>query len=321
MTALSRREFGTIVMAGAPLAAALGATRLSAAGQVPLGVSTSSFRDFPRVTGADNVDDVIRALKAIGARHIELALSNVEPAPPSTASFVGGSAAYPARIVLTPEQIAATNKFYRADLRTWRGVAGLSFFEEAGAKFAKAGLAIHACSLSYDDSFTDAEIDATFKQITALGANTVSSPMTMATAARLAPFAERYRMSVAIHNHTDGNAAGTIATPQLKDALALSQRFKVKLDIGNLTASNADAVAVLREHQARVSHVLVKDRLRNGGLSRHFGEGDTPIAGVLNLLKTSGATIPAVVEYDYVGLQPAVEEVTASLAYVTNVLK
>jgi hypothetical protein len=320
MTAVSRREFGKIVMAGAPLAAALH-TRVSAAGQVPLGVSTLSFREFPRVTGADNVDDVIRALKAIGTRQIELALANVEPAPPSVASFVGGTPAYPVRVVLTPEQIASTNKFYRADLRTWRGEAGLSFFEEAGAKFARAGLAIQACALSYDDSFTDAEIEATFKQITALGANTVSSPMTMATAARLVPFADRYRMSVAVHNQLDGNAAGTIAAANLKDALALSPRIKLKLDIGNLTASNADAVAVLGQHQARVSYVLLKDRRRNGGVSQHFGEGDTPMVGVLNVLKTSGGAIPAIVEYDYVGLRPAVEEVTASLAYVTNVLK
>src|SRR5260221_3881746 len=98
MTVLSRREFGTALIAGVPLAAVMGSIRLSAA-QVTAGVSTSSFRELPRVTGRDNVDDVIRALQAVRARHVELALANVEPAPPSTAPVLGGSAAYPRRIV------------------------------------------------------------------------------------------------------------------------------------------------------------------------------------------------------------------------------
>jgi hypothetical protein len=67
--------------------------------------------------------------------------------------------------------------------------------------------------------------------------------------------------------------------------------------------------------------VLVRDRLRNGGTSQLFGEGDTPIAGVLGALKASGAAIPAVVEYDYVGLHSSVEEVTASLAFMAAAVK
>jgi sugar phosphate isomerase/epimerase len=321
MTALSRRDFGRAVIAGVPLAAVMGSMRLSAAGPVALGVSTSSFRDLPRVTGRDNVDDVIRALQAVRATHIELAFANVEPAPPSTAPVMGGSAAYPRRIVFTPEEIAATNAAYRAALRTWRSQTALGFFEAVRGKLTAAGLTVHACAIAYDDSFTDDEIDATLRQVKALGVTTVSSPLTMATAARLVPFAERHQVSVAIHNQMDGNAAGAIATPRLEEALALSPAFRLKLDIGNLTASNRDAVAELREHQARVSHVLVKDRLRNGGASQPFGEGDTPIAGVLNLLETCAFPIPALAEYDYMGLHSSVDEVTASVVYLAKAVK
>ncbi len=180
---------------------------------------------------------------------------------------------------------------------------------------------VHACALAYDDTLTDDEIDATFRQVKALGVTTVSSPLTMAMAARLAPFAERHKMSVAIHNQVDGNAAGAIATPHLKDSLALSPAFALKLDIGNLTASNCDAVGELREHRARVSHVLVKDRLKNGGTSQPFGEGDTPIAGVLDVLGTAAPSIAALVDYDYVGLHSSVEEVTAAMAYMARQIK
>ena len=268
-----------------------------------------------------NIDDVIGALRAVGATHVELAFANVEPAPPSTAPFMGGSPAYPQRIVLSPEQVAAMNASARAALRTWRRFTAPDVFDAVRGKFAAAGMTVHACALAYDDSFTDAEIDHTFRQVKALGVTTISSPMTMATAARLVPFAERHQVSVAIHNQVDRNAAGAIATPQLGEALALSRAFTLKLDIGNLTASNCDAVAELRGHQARVSYVLVKDRLRNGGTSQHFGEGDTPITGVVDFLKTSASSIPALVEYDYVGLHSSVAEVKAAVAYMTKAVQ
>jgi hypothetical protein len=317
MTEFSRRQFGTIVIAGVPLAA-VSRFNLTAAGAVTLGVSTSSFRDLARIPGRDNLSDVMRALAAVRATRIELALANIEPAPPSTSPTVGGTPAYPQLIVLTPEQIAFVKQQYRIDLRRWRTAGSLYSFEKARETIGTAGMAVHAVAVDYDDSSTDEEIEATLRQVGALGVKTVSSAMTMKMAARLAPIAERHGVSVAIHNQVDGNTGGAIATPDLKKALALSPAFSLKLDIGNLTASNCDAVAVLREHQPRVSYVLVKDRLRNGGTSQHFGEGDTPIAGVFDVLRSSAPAIPAIVECDYVGLHTSVEEVNASVAYLTK---
>jgi sugar phosphate isomerase/epimerase len=246
---------------------------------------------------------------------VELALANLEPAPPSTAPVMGGSAAYPRRVVMTPEQVAATNSVARGELRTWRLQTPAKLFDEMRGRLASAGLTSHACTVAYNDSFTDDEIDATFRQAKALGATTVGAPLTMAMARRLAPFAERHQVSVAIHNQTDGNSAGAVDTPALKHALALSPAFSLKLDIANLTASNHDAVAELREYCSRVSYVLVRDRLRNGGASQPFGEGDTPIRKVLRTLAESTPSIPAVIEYDYVGLRSSVDELRASVAY------
>jgi sugar phosphate isomerase/epimerase len=314
MAVLSRREFGGVVIAGLPFAAIMrSAARF--AGDVPIWVSTSSFRDLPRVPGRDNLDEVIRALQAVGATHVELAFANLEPAPPSTAPVMGGSAAYPKRIVMTPEEVAATNSSARAALRTWRTRTPAALFDEARREIAAAGLTVHACALAYNDSFSDDEIDATFRQAKALGVTAISSPLTMAMARRLVPFAERHQVSVAIHNQMDRNSAAAIDTPALKAALALSPAFTLKLDIGNLTASNCDAVAELREYRSRVSFVLVKDRLRNGGASQPFGEGDTPIGNVFAVLGASAPDIPALIEYDYVGLHSSVDEVKAAIAY------
>lgn len=314
MAVLSRREFGGALIAGLPLAAVLGSTRVSAAG-VPIGVSTSSFRDLPRVPGRDNLDDVIRALQAVRVTDVELTLANLEPAPPNTTPVMGGSAAYPRRIVLTPEQVAATNSEARAELRAWRLNPPADFFDQARGRLASAGLTVHACAIACNDSFSDDEIDATFRHVKILGVATVSSPLTMAMARRLVPFADRHQVSIAIHNQIDGNPAGAIDTPVLKQALALSPRFMLTLDAGNLTASNCDAVAELLEHHSRLSSVVLRDRLRNGGASQPFGEGDTPLNKVLTALGTSARGIPALIEYDYGGLRSSVDEVKACLAY------
>jgi hypothetical protein len=313
MAVLSRREFGGALMAGLPLAALLRPAELSA-GEAAIGVSTSSFRDLPRVTGRDNLDEVIRALQAIRATYVELAFANLEPAPPSVAPVMGGSAAYPRRIVLTPEQVAATNSVARDELRTWRLQTPVSWFEQMRGKLGSAGLKVHAGALAYNDSFTDEEIDATLRQARALGLTTVSSPLTMATARRLVPFAQRHQMSIAVHNQVDGNPAGAIDTPALKQVLALSPAFTLKLDVANLTASNRDAVAGLREYRSRVSFVVVRDRLRNGGASQPFGEGDTPIRSVM-ALSSSVPAVPIVIEYDYVGLRSPVDELKAAMAF------
>jgi len=311
MTVVSRRAFGKAIIAGVPLAAAF----RTYAAQIRSGVSTFSFRDFPRITGRDNVDEVVRALQTVKATAIELSLQHVEPAPPSVAPTMGGSAAYPKRIVLTPEQVAATNADARDALRRWRLSASDSVFADARRKFSGAGITVQAAGVALNDSFADEEIDAVLRQCVALGVTTVSSPLTMASARRLVPFLEKHRVSVAIHNQADGGKDGAIDTARIPEALALSPRFTLKLDIGNLTAANCDAVDELRKYRERVSFVLVRDRLRNGGASQPFGEGDTPIRPVIRLLESS-PSIPALIEYDYLGLRSPVEEVRICLDYV-----
>lgn len=316
MTAISRRDFGRALLAAVPAVSVLGTIRLD--GTSPgIGVTTSSFHDLPRVPGRDNVDAVLQASRSVGATHVELALTNVEPAPPSTAPVMGGSAAYPRRIVLTPEEVAATDSTARAALRAWRLGVKPAVVEDVRRRAASAGLTLDACAVAFNDSFTDDEIDAVFRQVKALGVKTVSSPMTLAVARRLVPFAERHAVAVAIQNHVDGNAAGLVDGAHLGEALALSPLFRARLDVGALTASDRDAVAMLREYRPRAACVIVKDRLRHGGASQPPGEGDTPLAGVLHEL-AAGPAVPALFEYDYAGLRTSVEETKLSLAYLAR---
>ncbi len=100
------------------------------------------------------------------------------------------------------------------------------------------------------------------------------------------PFAAKHKMNVAMHNHSNTDDPNEFATPEsFAAALALSTYFKINLDIGHFTAANFDAVAYLREHHADITNLHIKDRKKNQGDNMPWGQGDTPIAQVLQLLK------------------------------------
>jgi sugar phosphate isomerase/epimerase len=138
---------------------------------------------------------------------------------------------------------------------------------------------------------------------------------------RLAPFAERHKMKVALHGYGVLNDPNRFGSPEsFAKALALSPYFRINLDIGHFAAANLDPVAFIRENHESNTHLHVKDRKKNDGTNEHFGDGDTPIKPVLTLLKEKKYPIPAFVEYEYTGLRPSPEEVKRCIDYMKSAL-
>src|SRR5579875_1021164 len=107
---------------------------------------------------------------------------------------------------------------------------------------------------------------------------------------------------VAVHGHSDTKHPDQFSSPAtFQKALDMSEWFRVNLDIGHFFAAGFDPVAYITEHHARVTHIHVKDRKKDDGPNEPFGEGDTPIKPVLQLLKQKKYPIPALVEYEYHG--------------------
>ncbi len=113
--------------------------------------------------------------------------------------------------------------------------------------------------------------------------------------------AEKHRIIVAFHNHSN-MAPNEFARPaDFLQTIALSKYIGINLDIGHFVAAGFDPVSFLEEHHERIVTLHIKDRKKNQGPAVPFGEGDTPIQPVLQILKTKRYPIPANIEYEYKG--------------------
>jgi sugar phosphate isomerase/epimerase len=305
----TRRDIGRIALGSVALSAVYGASSEAGSTGVRLGATTWSLRDLPRVPGKDNIDDLIKPLKSAGVTEIDLWSYNTEPAGPN---FGPGAppppAAYPVKIkTFSKEEIEAANIQVRKLLRDFRGSTPASYYEDIRAKFSAAGITVTAYTVKYDDSFTDDEIDQTFRQAKALGASSITAPGTPQVAKRLAAVADKYQMHVAL---TDFAMASAMP----------SKLFKVNADIGAITAANSSPVAWLQENHDAVAQLTIKDRRRNKGLNQQWGDGDTPVQDVLRLVKSKGYTFPVFAEYEYLGLGTPAEELQRCMDYMRSAI-
>jgi len=291
----SRREFGKLAIASVPLSAFVASAfpKINSKVQgVQLGTQTYSFRDRP-------LDAAIKAMIEVGLGDCELYSRHVEPGGPG-----GGQ---------TPEA--------REALRKWRLSVSMDEFKGVRKKFDDAGINIHAFNLSFRDDFTDDEIDRGFLMAQALGVKTITASSTLSAAKRVAPFADKHKMTVAMHGHSDLKDPNQFAKPEsFAAAMAMSKYFAVNLDIGHFTAAGYDAVDYIKNHHEHISVLHLKDRKKDEGPNTPWGQGDTPIKAVLQLLKKEKYPIPAFIEYEYKGTDDSVVEVKRCFEYCKNAL-
>ena len=302
MAMLTRREFGKLALAAGVVqlkpdptiegAAVDDAGPDSKVTSVRLGVQTYSFRDLPRIDG-DAITPAIQAMSACGLTDCELYSPQDEPAG-----------------------------LPREEIRRWRLATPLDHFRLVRRRFNAAGITIYAYNYSPKADFSDAEIDRGFEMAKALGAQIITASTTLEVAKRIKPIAEKHRMIVAMHGHSNTSDPNEFATPDsFAAALRMSRYFKVNLDIGHFTAAGFDSVAYIREHHADITNLHIKDMLRRRPDSYvPWGDGDTPIRDVLQLLKREGWPIRAYLEYEYPGAGTPVEEVKKCFAYAKQAL-
>jgi len=295
----TRREFGGLALAAGAGALALDLPSLPFLKGVRIGVQSYSFRTMP-------LADAIKAMKDIGIPECELWQGHVEPRPTMEPNPAGG----PPR---APEG-------YREELRTWRLTAPEVALREVRTSFDDAGIKVQAYNISFNDSFTDDEIDRGFVMAKAFGAKFITASSNLKTIPRLVPFVEKHKMTVAMHNHSNTKDPNEFATPEsFEAALKLSKNFAINLDIGHFVAAGYDPIAFIKANNKRITNLHLKDRKKDQGANVPWGEGDTPIKEVLQLLKKEKYGIPANIEYEYKG-EDTVAEVKKCYEYIKAAL-
>ena len=281
----SRRQFGQIALAGGAAALAW-PDAILAASNVRIGVQSYSFRTL-------SLDDALKAMKEIGLAECELWSGHIEPRP-TIAAGPGGRQRPP--------------EGWRVELRIWRTTAGSIKFMEIAKQFKDAGVKLQAYNISFNDSFNDLEIEKGFEEAKALGVKLITASSNLKTVPRLVPFAEKYKMTVAMHNHSNTKDPNEFATPDsFASALAQSKRFAINLDIGHFVAAGFDPVDYITKHHEHITNLHIKDRKKDQGENVPWGQGDTPIKDVLQLVKKNKYDIPVNIEYEYRGEDPVAE--------------
>jgi sugar phosphate isomerase/epimerase len=287
---LTRRDFGQAALGGVSALGVLAAGQASAAAQAAArpnskvrGVQLAL--NAPYNFGNNNLpwDDVLFRTVTLGVNALELRSQPVEgymgwSIPPAPAPTAGQTAA----------QATA------AALRAWRRTADLGKAREMRQKYEAAGVLIEIVKFDNIYNFDDQELDYAFNLAKAVGARAISCEISAEGTARVGSFADKHQLVVGYHGHAE-------TTPAHWEAAFAQAKFNgANVDIGHFIAgNNTSPVPFIERHHARITHIHVKDRKKNQGPNVPFGQGDTPIAEVLRLIRDRKWNIQATIEFEY----------------------
>jgi sugar phosphate isomerase/epimerase len=286
--AFTRREFSKTVVGTASVAALAGGLSTRGASGAQAARPNSKIRgvqiglNAPYNFGNNNLpwDEVLFRTVTLGVSALELRSQPIE-------GFMG----------YVPVAAAAGQSAAQANagaLRTWRRTADVAKARELRQRYQSAGVLIEVVKFDGIYAFDDAELDYAFALAQAVGARAISCEISADGTARVGQFADKHRLMVGYHGHAE------TAPTHWEAAFAQAEFNGANLDLGHFVAGNTSSpLAFMEKHHARITHVHLKDRRRNNGPNTPFGEGDTPIADALRLIRDRGWNIQATIEFEY----------------------
>ena len=216
----------------------------------------------------------------------------------------------------TPEEQAA-RAAAAEETKKWRAGVSLNKVKEFRKQWEDAGVLIEIVKWDGIFDFSDDEIDYAFQVTKALGARALSSEITIGKTKRLGQFADKHKMQVGYHGHA-------ALSPAVWEATFAEAKYNAaNVDLGHFVAGqNISPVPFLKKYPERITHVHVKDRKYCNGPNVPFGQGDTPIKEVLQLMRDNKWKFQATIEFEYP--VPAgsdrMAEVAKTLAYCKSCL-
>jgi len=311
----SRRDLGKLALGAVPgvmmantlpsgtVAAAQAAKPNSNFGGVQIGIiAPYSFQGM-----ATTVQDVLKRTVELGLSAVELRAAEIEifaglpPAPAAPATPAAPAAAPGAAAAEPTAAELASQKQRGAVVRKWRLSQSFAKYRELRQMYESAGVSIRIARLALNDGWTDEEIDYAFQAAKALGAQAINCEPPVSQTKRLGLFADKHQMLLGYHNHANVTSVEAFGRPgSWEQAFFYSPRNGANLDIGHFVAGNsASPIPFIQEYHQRITGLHLKDRRINGGPNVPWGEGDTPIRDVLQLMKREKYTFMATIELEY----------------------
>ena len=208
------------------------------------------------------------------------------------------------------------------EMAKWRLKAPMKKFDQVRKMYNDAGVKIYAFKPdAFGKDNTDTEVAYGLEAAKRLGAShvTLEHPGDDEQTLRLGRLAEKYGLKVAYHGHEQ-------QTPVFwNTALLQSPANSLNLDLGHFVAAgNLDPISMVRAKHSRISSMHIKDRQKpeNGKGNLPWGQGDTPIAQVLRLMRDNQYSFPATIELEYKVPENsnAVAEVKKCVEFCANAL-
>lgn len=150
----------------------------------------------------------------------------------------GAQGARGERAAPTPEQLAA-QKAAAEDLRKWRLSLPMDVFKAFRKKYEDRGILIPILKVDNIHTFADDVIDYSFTVAKLLGAHAISTEIPLSESKRIGQFADKHKMLVGYHGHTNIKDPEAFATPQSwETAMGYAKYNGWNLDIGHFVAAN-----------------------------------------------------------------------------------
>lgn len=316
--------------AAAPAAAPADGKPNSTFNGVAIGAITYSWRDMP-----GGLENMIKYCKEANISNLELMGNDLEtclgaPANPRMAIMqevykrTGRTPGGPGgKIEFTPEEQAQMDK-YAQDIAEWRKNLDIAKVDEIRQKLEAEGIFTHIVKTQPGANSTDEEIDYAFKLAKAMGVKCITAEASLEGAKRVAPFAEKYDMYYAMHNHMQ------YADPEfnIDEILAVSPKIMLNFDGGHFFGSTGrNPIEMLEKYHDRIFSMHIKDKTGpktepEANTNQVWGQGEMPLAEVLLKIQKEGWPIYCDIELEY-AIKPwsnSVKEVKTCVAYARQIL-
>lgn len=260
-------------------------------GGVQIGAITYSFRSI------QEIDAVIQACVDAGLSSVELMGTGIEAylgAPESPLSWRR------MRAEDKTDEEKTTLANYQKEVKAWRAdPANLEKYVKLRQKFNDAGIHIHI--YKWTAGMSDEELDYSFRVAKTLGAIGITTELGEENCRVVGAAAERAGMVAIFHNHFQFAQEGF----DVDALLALSPANRLNFDVGHYYGSTGkDPAEFIEKYHDRIASIHLKDKTgpdneTEKNANQVWGQGETPIAKVLQLIQQNQWPIYCDIELEY----------------------